>query len=1060
MTSRTGARRRRRVRLRDVVLLSLPLDFLLGLLLAGSVLDYVRARQFDDWWSRGFSVPELFADRIWAAATLPRALSLERRTDPEGADPGIVRLRVTGEGWQGLTGDALARWSEWTDAVLLEPGDARAVELRKRGDTSVHWLTPKKSFTLKTSRTGLFKGYRRLAFSVKDVLPLYVSNRLAAEFGLLAPSTGVAPVFLNDRFYGMFRWVEPVDESFLRRHGRMPGNLWEGEVAERGENFKGLPRGLFHYPYIWERTAINDRPGADTTDALRGLIEDLQGGSFASHLALMGRLDREEIARFVAYLLAVGDPYHMDNLHNQVWYEDPSTGLLHPIPWDVRLLDLRDPPIWVNHFLQSVLRDPFVVDRALEILRDELADEALARKAEDLTRSAWDRYRSHFAYDRARRRIVPDVGTPAQVIGRLRTNLDVLRTWMEDSRVAVAVGAGVRPDGTTIVDLETRGYAGADLVGLDVAGGGSIRPRVVADRNGNGLPDAGDRTVDGAWTRAADTLRFVPVEPVALLPGWDTRERGIRPGAVHYRLFLVPPRRSGRLSAPAAVVPRLRNRIGASPTRIERWSDGDPPTPTRSFSPWSFPAPRGASRIWRGGVRVGHTLRVGRADTLIIEAGTTVVLDPEVSLVVRGHLEVRGAPDRPVRFQASDARHPWGALALQGPGAGGSVIRHARFSGGGGATIDRIEYTGMVNVHGADDVRLEHVELLDNLRSDDALHVLHARVFLSDCRFRNANGDAVDLDYATGRIERCRFEGSRNDAVDLMTSSPAIIASVMTGSGDKGISIGERSRPLLVADTITGSTRGIEVKDGSEPVALGGLVTGNGVGLLENVKNWRYGAGGRARLVGLAIRENAVDTARDQASRVTLPADSSRLADEETRRLLAIHGVADDPELAATAAAGRAVRLVAREAFVDDFAPIAGWRGTAGVRRLVRRSDDLVVTLDRRGGMAEREVDWDLTDTGRSYWIVLELTTRAVADGRITIRGERDTVQVPTPPEEVPGVYRSVVVELPPDRYTALVLSGLPGAGARRVDPRTGLVELDGARIRLHSWGVYAIPRT
>lgn len=1041
-----------------MVLLSLPLDFVIAVLVAGSVLDYVRARQFDDWWSRSFNVPDLFADRIWAAATLPRALSLERRTDPDGSDPGIVRLRVAGDGWQGITGDALARWTEWTDAVLLRPGATQAVELRKRGDTSVHWLTPKKSFTLKTSRSTLFKGYRRLAFSVKDVLPLYVSNRLASEFGLLAPSTGVAPVFMNDRFYGMFRWVEPVDESFLRRHGRMPGNIWEGEVAERGENFKGLPRGLFHYPYTWERVAVNDRPGADTTSALRAFIADLQGGSLESHLALFERIDRDEIARLVAYLLVVGDPYHMDNLHNQVWYEDPSTGLLHPIPWDVRLLDIADPPIWVNHFLRSVLRDPFLVDRTLAILRDKLEGDALLQTAERMTRSAWDRYRPHFEYDRARRRIVPDVGTPEDVIARLRRNLEVLQRWTEDARVAVRSSA--LPDGTTILDLESRGYAGADLVGIDVTGASAAAPpRVLADRNQDGLADAGDLPLSGSWIPAGDALRFVPDEPVGLFPGWDTRGRGIRPGAVHYRLFLVRPSRERAWTAPASVEPRLRSRIGSGPVRVEPWAEGEPTTPTTSWSPWAFPSTRGASRTWRGDVRLARTFRLPAADTLILAPGTTVVLDPEVSLVIRGRLEVRGSADRPVRFQAADARRPWGAFALQGPGASGSFVRHARFSGGGGATVDRIEYTGMVNVHRASGIRFENVEFRDNLRSDDALHVLHSSIVLLDCRFRNANADAVDFDYSSGRIERCRFEGSRNDAIDLMTSSPAILGSVMTASGDKGVSVGERSRPLLIGDTISGSARGIEVKDGSEPVVLGGLLAGNEIGLLENVKNWRYGAGGWAKLLGVAFEGNAADTVLDRASRITLVSDSTTASDSVLQRLLAVHGVADDARLAEVAGAGLSFELLARETFADDFTPIQAWSSTGGVRRLIRRGGDLVVTFERRGGTALRSIDWDLRDPGRTYRLVLEIAGRAVLDGRISIRGERETVAVPTPPTGDPSVYEYIVVDLPPDRYRALVLSGLPGKGAQRVDPRTGLVELDGARIRLHSYALYANPK-
>ena len=51
---------------------------------------------------------------------------------------------------------------------------------------------------------------------------------------------------------GYFIAKQVIDESLLRRHERLPGNIYRGDTAERGERFKGVERALFLNPSIWE----------------------------------------------------------------------------------------------------------------------------------------------------------------------------------------------------------------------------------------------------------------------------------------------------------------------------------------------------------------------------------------------------------------------------------------------------------------------------------------------------------------------------------------------------------------------------------------------------------------------------------------------------------------------------------------------------------------------------------------------------------------------------------------------------------------------------------------
>jgi len=1045
-------------RLRDIVILTLPLAAATAWVLGGALMDYHVARQFDDWWSRGFRLGSFVDARIHSMLSLPAALGARRELDAEAEDAGIVRLDVADEDWRGLTGDAQEGWSSWSAATLVRHGEPEQVDLRKRGDTSVHWLGPKRSFTLRTDRGSLFKGHRELAFSVKTVMSQHLSASLAGEFGLLAPSSDISAVFVNDLFYGLFRVVEPIDESFLRRHGRLPGNVFEGEVAERGERFIGLPRGVFFYPYTWTRAVANTRPAADSSSILVDFLEDLHGGGLDAHRRTMARLDRDEMARFVAYLLIVGDPYHMDNLHNQFWYEDPSTGTLHPVPWDVRLLDLGEPPTWVNHLLHMVLRDPFVVDRTAEVLEQTLSG-GIEGRAQALLDDVARRYAPHLRFEQAREDEIPEIEDPQDVLSLLRGNLSLLGRWLEDVRFAY--GSGRDAAGRLIVDLESRGYVGADLVSLDLGPAiPSGTPGVVLDADGDGRAGPGDPPLAGAWERTDGSLRFVPATPLPLLPGWETDGPGIGPGRVHYRLFV-----TGVAGSPeVSVRPGLRARHGGADVVLEPWEVGERIPSSSSFSPWLFPRPRPRSHRLSGTVHLAETLRIPVGDTLYIDAGTTVSLDPDVSVVSRGPVFASGTAERPIRIRPASTEGPWGAFALLGPGASGSRLEQVRFEGGGGATVDRVELIGMVNVHHARDVSLTRVELADNVRSDDSFHAVHSEVRLAESRFLRANGDAVDFDYSGGEIRDCIFEASRNDAIDLMTSTPLIVGNHISGSGDKGISVGEASRPTIVGNRIVGSTRGIEVKDRSEPLIVHNTIADDGVGVAELVKNWRYGGGGWAKLIGNALSGNETDTLRDADSRITFAGRPETAEGASAAELEWVYaGLGMRPEApgpgapSAWTAVPRADVLdsaVYEEGFRDAN---GGWEPVDAHGRAEIRGPVLVASAERFAATIRRPVSWEL-DEGRRYLLVLELAPRNARDARVRLTGGPAPVSTTLPSGGDGRTFRYVTLDVPPGSYSSIEVDVAPLSGAGEVNPQTGFLERASGRLLVRRFTLLAIP--
>jgi hypothetical protein len=1052
--ARTGVRAAaarvwRALRFRDAVLLTaLPV---LGLVfVAGdSAVRYLRWLQFRDWFSFRASVPAFFYSRVEELKTLPTRVALRRGFSPEAADAGIIRLDVPRRAWDSLQGDPVGHWGEWVDATLSYGGTAIDARIRKRGDNSIHWLTEKRTITVRTPRDEFYKRYRSFGLSVKDVMSSYLANRLAPEFGLLAPGTAVVPVFLNNEFYGMFRLVEVVDESFLRPFDRMPGNIFRGDAAQRGDVYKGTQRNLFANPYIWDRVAMNDRWTSAGPGQLHLLLEDLRGGTFADHQRLIGRLDRDEWARLLGYLLVAGDPYHMDGVHNQFLYEDPSTQLLHPIPWDIRLRDVRRREAPLNDLFRAILRDPFVVDQVLREVKAALDGRSLERTADSLVRAVDARYGAFLAYDRSRRGLVPDVGTAEEAIAFIRDNAAELRRSMARDTVAFRATAAA---GLTVLDFETRGLVGADLVALEGAAGPGLR--LFRDRNRNGLLDRDDPEV----AVRADSGRLALARALPLLAGWSTAEWGVDPGRVAYRLFLTG-------SRPGTPRPRLANRVTGGEAAVVEWEAGALIGAAAGWHPWRYPEPAGRVHRLSGLVRLAETLRIPAEDTLIIEPGARLELGADVSIISRGPVRAIGTRERPIRVLPSTAGRPWGTFALQGPAASGSVVRNVEFAEGGGALVDRIEYIGMVNVHRAAGVVFDSVLFRENRRSDDTFHALHAGVDLTNSRFVRANSDAVDYDVSSGAIHGNRFERSGGDAIDLMTSTPSIIGNRIRDAGDKGISIGEASAPFIFDNLIEDVAVGIEIKDRSAPVILGNEVRRAGVGLRSRLKNWRYGGSGFGMVVNTAFRESRQRIDADSLSRLTtagvvgLDSADAGSAPTPAAWLYGARGIGLEgaPRIGLPgpwhAVAPR--RAIASFRFEDDFGEVAdGWRAGGRVTRLEKRRDVLVVGAEGGTATVHREVSWDLGATDGGV-LVLEVAGRDVRSGRVVVEGERGAPARELAVAADPSRFTLIELPLPPDRYRRVAIEVEPTPGLSHIQRATGLSVIRAGRFDLRSLALY-----
>ena len=430
--------RRRRLSLRLVLALTVPPLLLAGYAIWGASIDYREARQHNDWWARQTSVRSFVGYRLRNLVNRPRARLLKRGLRAERPDAETLQLEIKDKDWARLQNDVQGRWGKWTDAELIQAGKLMDVKIRVRGDNSLHWIGEKKSFTIKTEKGDHYRGYRRLGMTLKDVLPQYLPHLVAADLDLLVPRAAVLPLFVNSEFYGLYRFIETPDESFLRSHRRLPGNVYRADLAGHGEYYKHLERELFRTPQLWDRKAENLRPTGPGARGLYSFIRALNGTGLEEHLEFAAHYDRHEIARYVGLLLLFGDPYHMDGIHNQLWYEDPASGLLHPIVWDLRFYNSAKPKEQqpLNRLLVKVLRDPRIYDGALRAIAEWAADPSLLERVLRRIDAVSAPYADEYAIEYLREGQIRAVGRPEALKANLEWNTSVLTGWAGDTDIA------------------------------------------------------------------------------------------------------------------------------------------------------------------------------------------------------------------------------------------------------------------------------------------------------------------------------------------------------------------------------------------------------------------------------------------------------------------------------------------------------------------------------------------------------------------------------------------------------------------------------------------------
>lgn len=748
--------------------------------------------------------------------------------------------------------------SEYVKGGAYYGGKLHKVKLKYRGDTVYHWGYYKKSIRVKTKKSSLFEGMR--AFNLvaprsAEMINNHLTYILADKMGLIAPRSEVVNVNINGELSGIYILTEQLDESTLRRHNRMPGDLYSGDVG-RKDFWRGETCQIFERTVLWEKRAVNNHYPEDSSKPLEQLIKLLRLPQTEEvQVELTKLVDMEAFGKFNA-LEMLTTTVHIDSTHNWRLYYDPMRSKFVPVVWDFVGWHITTRPKNGKKARLDVISSPF----HLALYKNGNFLRARQNALKEFYANGTDRSflkEVDVLYGSLKSAVKNDPNLAANV--RALNSKEVILA-LDDLKSSIPRVFRDIYNGYFNSQSEVR-YSSDGVnrvIGLEIKGR-AITNRLVFKFNN--LLSSAVKCHLRYWVNGQ--VKEVDVSENLALRG-STLDLRV-PFLSRYILQIES----------VQSYKSFHNRVDIQPAYYELIFDSIPPdikllevlfgegdgrrlvraSQVANLRPHSFddmynivqPHPSKAPMIWSQDVVLEGFRKID--EEVIILPGTTIRLEPSATVVFRNLLRAEGSADKPIRFVSpGDAQNPWGAVVLMGKGANGSRLRYVEFANGSGLKGDLFEYTAMFSVHDVKGVEIENCTFRDSKITDDMVHAVYSEVRFSDCRFERSLMDALDIDISDTVIERCHFIDSGNDSIDLMTSTAIVVDTLIENSGDKAASVGESSSLLAVNNVFRGNLIGVQAKDGSVASLYNLDLINNGHALDAYKKNWRYNDGGKVYL--------------------------------------------------------------------------------------------------------------------------------------------------------------------------------------------------------------------
>ncbi len=789
----------------------------------------------------------------------------------------------------------------WLPARFYHDGLEYRVKVRLRGDLSNHWKNAKKSWRIRFKNDHLFGGIKELDLTI-PVDRAYQTEQVACDMarslGVMASPGGFCQVRMNGVDMGLYLWAEKYGSHMLEKIGRPTGqifreaNTWpQNYFSGFGLTQHGGRKDAYAYFAASYRPAIyqdsGSAPYAGRWNSFCQLIREADDATFSRQIGRL--LDVDKYLKFNAITWLFGSKHCRwgDNLR---WYYDDTRGLHEPILADV----YRSP-------IETPVQGSFEAQERSELARRILSIPAFRHQRNEilwklLNDPAFDAASQSKRYYAGIRSYLlrgvdamsgPDMDDSFQGTWAILTeNRRVIRANLEYARLFVTPQVTNQPSAKNLalqllpdslcplsIDQLTLTFS-ADLPPNFDAGDCRLQLReegVVDDSpltfNAQRLdPRTLQLRIDGArlHARLNDQLRPIAAPWTLQLDGLpkqaalrvvDIKSRNSITNLPldNYNLFMFPVIDISN--------PQLKDPAEQSPQA------------TADASGLPFIIRNQQMILPRGDYIVERTLVLPFGYDLVLEPGVILRLRPDVSVLVYGAIQAKGAAEATIRLLPADPTLPWGSLAAV-RAKDCSVLRHLTVSGGSETELQGLCLSGQLCFYSSD-VQMSDCRIL-NAHADDGLNVKNADVVIDHCIFADNKFDAFDGDWVQGSVSHSLFENNAGDGIDLSGSQLTVRDCLLTGMGDKAISAGEKTNLITLNNVIRDSAIGIACKDQSQVDLYASVLRRNRLALAAYRKKQLFG-GAQLRVVGLLLwgnRRNAEADGESSISLRTLATDS------------------------------------------------------------------------------------------------------------------------------------------------------------------------------------------
>lgn len=775
-----------------------------------------------------------------------------------------VHLYVPEASLNALMSDLPASTKKWQPASMLYPdGRIEKIKIRNRGDNVANYLFNKKSWRIKTRKRHLFRGARQYTYIAprsEAMLEPIISYWIADRLGLLTPNPRLVEMFINNEPHGILFETLHLNEDYLRKNGFMPVTIYK--LDRDLEIIANDTREGMRNPKSWSKLSVNNRHSEESTPLLDLLIENHNLAYFDDNaFHRMQRIAPFELwANYAAYDI-LAQNFHSGTGNVRLIADDQS-GHLIPIVWDPRLhaklyqgtdqydsdeilfpsaprLTRKDPDENLDYVLAECAWEIICLYKQssrfrfleLKTLFKYVVEDEIYSKVLSYINDLKGPYTASLGRDINRTDLMSDISRVLKLTFNPTLSLDMVRkieTGLRNYESSLVRVLGQKPDvywrvDKTTVFLFIDGPIPLSHVELETAGSPGA---IFFDKNTNGLIDHEDIPVPYSQANGA----------IKLHAKWLSNQRTGKKtpfDMTRFHLLLESPVQIGS----------LHGRNGLTEHRYKFDSVEQPPRSVYA-SRRNLPVIEAVRATRRLSGRIAVNEDIVFEDDVIVEAGTTFVLDAGKTIVFRGLLDVRGTETSPVTV-LSLTDQPFGSFVIHGPGASGSTVRHLHVSNGSAGTVDGVAYLSMFSINNTSRITIQGLSMENNRHVDDMIHIVYGDdVLLENTRLNNAYLDAIDIDISEVTINDLQISSAGNDCLDLMSSNVILTNSILERCGDKGASVGEASELIVVNSYLRNSYIGVEAKDGSYVGILHSDLVDNELQFSLYNKNWRYGQGG------------------------------------------------------------------------------------------------------------------------------------------------------------------------------------------------------------------------